>query len=222
MKEKLKRFFIEKRELLLFMGVLLVVFTTVICVANYALSGEEKPVDPPVDGPVDDPTDDPTIDPTPENPVYKISVPVSGEYVVVRTFFDVESPVEELTKAVINTGSLMIESRGISYAKSDNSKFDVYTILPGKVIAITTDELEGTVITIEHENDIVSVYSSLESASVTLGQDVAENAKIGVAGTSILDNEAGIHVHLEITANEEYFNPSKVFGKQASEVSSTK
>ncbi len=225
MKEKIKRFFIEKKELLLFVAVLLVVFTTVIVVANYALAGEKptdndkKDDDKQTVVPGDDDDDD---DDVVQTPVYKVTMPVQGEYTIVRTFFDVDASVEELTKAVINTGSYFIESQGISYAKKDNTVFNVYTILPGKVTNVQTDALEGTIVTVEHSDGVTSIYSSLKTSNVNIGDTLAEKAMIGTAGTSILDNEAGVHVHLEITVDSQYINPEKVFGKQASEVSSAK
>ena len=62
MKDKIKRFLIDKKELLMFIAVVLVVFATVITIATLAL--KETPVEQPTIGdeqtpPVIDPTDEP-------------------------------------------------------------------------------------------------------------------------------------------------------------------
>ena len=58
--------------------------------------------------------------------------------------------------------------------------------------------LEGTVITINHDNGITSVYKSLGSASVEAGARVAKGDAIGVAGTMLTEIGDGVHVHLEM------------------------
>lgn len=246
MKEKIKRFLIEKKELLIFIGVLAVVFTTIISIANIAMksvndtvkSSNEEPVVVPSESenpviiepsassvtPVVEPSESGNPVVTPSEPVtpVTISLPVDGDYIVVRTFFDTELSEEELVSAVINTGTYLLESRGISYARSDNTSFDVFSIYPGTIESITTDALMGSVVTISHEDNMKSVYSSLSSVAVSVGDEVDGGTKIGLAGSSILDNESGVHVHLEIIVDEVYINPTAAFGKEVDEVSSSK
>lgn len=222
MKDKIKRFFIDKKELLVFIAVVVVVFATVITIASLALS------DTPVQG--GDPTqtpDDPVVNPgdeddEPNNPVVepksKFMVPVSGEYEVVRIFFDSSLSDEELVSAIIFTGSYMIESKGISYAKSDNSVFDVCSIYDGKVTSVEEDELNGVCVTIQHADDVVSIYSSLSNVNVKVNDTVKVGQVIGKASTSLMDVETGVHVHLEVLVNDKYVNPTTVFGKELSEV----
>ncbi len=229
MNSKLKRFFIEKKELLIFAFVLLLVFATVITVTSIALNGST-----PVGGDIE-PTTTSTVIPsssastpsssktaTQTTEVKTINMPVHGDYIVVRTFFDASLTKEELSKAVINNGSYFQESYGISYSKEDNSVFDVYSIYAGRITDITTDELEGTVVTITHENNMVSVYSALSEICVSLNELVTEDTLIGKAGTTLLDSDAKVHVHLEILIDDEFINPTLVFGKKTSEVSSLK
>ena len=232
MKEKIKRFFIEKKELLIFIGIVVCVFAAVIGVASIALSSDnEKPVvtdDPTTNTPSDDPKDDPTTN-TPSDdqqqiPVVskKFALPIAGDYVMVHTFVDETLEAEELELAVISTGTSMVTSTGISYAKKDNSTFDVLAIYDGKVIDITTDELEGCVVKIQHSNSILSVYSSLTNVNVSVGDSVSQGDVIAKASTSISDTQAGVHATLEILVDNEYVNPTTIYGKELEEISSTK
>lgn len=225
MKDKIKRFFIDKKELLVFIAVVVVVFATVITIASLAL--RDTPVTKPTPDVPDDPSG-PVLNPDdsnkPDVPVVKVKfmVPVTGEYEVVRTFFDLSLTDEELESAIIMNGSYMIQSKGIGYAKSDNAVFDVCSIYTGTVTAVEEDELNGVCVTIKHSDEIVSMYSSLSDVSVKVNDTVTAGQVIGKASTSLTDVEAGVHVHLEVKVKNEYVNPTTLFGKEIEEVSSSK
>ena len=223
MKDKIKRFFIDKKELLVFIAVVVVVFATVITIASLALADTPVQGDDPIVNKPNDDDDKPTLNPgEDEKPgtqeKINFMVPVKGEYEIVRTFFDASLSDEELVSAIIFTGSYMIESKGISYAKSDNSVFDVCSIYDGTVTSVEEDELNGYCVTIKHSNDVVSKYSSLSNVSLKLNDTVKVGQVIGKAATSLNDVEAGVHVHLEIQVKNEYVNPTSVFGKEMTEV----
>lgn len=224
MKDKIKRFFIDKKELLVFIAVVIVVFATVITIATMALNDTPVAKDDPIVEP-DNPTIKPNDPVTPENPIteiVKFSVPVTGEYEVVRKYFDLSLTDEELESAIISTGGYFLESKGISYAKADNSVFEVGSIYDGQVLAVEEDELLGVCVTIKHSDNIVSVYSSLSDVTVKANDTVKVGQVIGKASATLMDVEAGVHMHLEVKINNSYVNPTSVFGKEMSEVSTTK
>ncbi|MBD5390483.1 M23 family metallopeptidase [bacterium] len=225
MKDKIKRFFIDKKELLVFIAVVVVVFATVITIASLALNDTPVSNDDPIVNPGDDdnkptvtPGDDDKKDPTLDVIKVKFAVPVKGEYEVVRIFYDLSLTDEELEAAVINTGSSFVESKGVSYAKSDNSVFDVCSIYDGKVTSVEEDELDGTCVTIQHADDVISIYSSLSDVTVKVNDTIKVGQVIGKASTSLTDVEAGVHMHLVVKVNNAYVNPTTVFGKELSEV----
>lgn len=229
MKDKIKRFFIDKKELLVFIAVVVVVFATVITIASLALNDTPVSKDDNIVKPGDDdnkptitPGDDDKNDPSVELPKIKFAVPVKGEYEVVRIFYDLSLSDAELEAAVINTGSSFIESKGISYAKSDNSVFDVCSIYDGKVTSVEEDELDGVCVTIQHADDVISIYSSLSDVTVKVNDTIKVGQVIGKASTSLTDVEAGVHMHLVVKVNNAYINPTTVFGKELSEVQAGK
>ena len=221
MNNNFKNFLKEKKDLLIFMGVLIITFISVISIAS--LVG--KPDDPQTGGgggniivPPDDITP-PDQKPDP-NPTFQL--PIKDEYIITREFYDLSKDRSELVDAIMISGNTLINSKGISFKKEDNSVFDVYNVFPGEVISVVgnSESLEGYTITIKHENDVTSVYSSLSSANVTTGDKVDGYQKIGVSGTTIKDTDAGIHVHLEILQNKTYINPKNAIGKETSELAS--
>ena len=220
MKEKIKRFLIDKKELLMFIAVVLVVFGTVITIATLAL--REKPVnqEPTIN---ETPVVEPTIEETAPVVVIKtFALPIIGEYKVVRTFFDETMKDEQLVSAIIDNGSYMLESKGMSYSKPDNSVFNVTSIYDGKVSNIVDDELYGITVTVKHSDDVYSIYSSLSDVSLKINDSVSKGEVIGKASTSILDEEAKVHVHLEILVKGNYVNPLNVYGKELNNLTNEK
>lgn len=218
---KFKNFLREKKDLLIFMGVLVLTFIGVIAIANFATKDNTDEAGGKVDTKTPVPNDPtPTPNPTPEEPpMVTFSLPIEGEYVITREYFDLENS-ETMALAVKTNGVIFVESQGISYAKKDNSVFNVYSVYPGTVKEVIDNEnsLEGITITIEHENGVISKYSSLSSANVKVGEVVSIDQKIGVSGTTVYDLEAGIHVHLELLYQGKHLNPTNAIGKQTHEL----
>ena len=220
MNNNLKNFLKEKKDLLIFIGVLIVTFISVISIASFATKPDEEAagggggviVTPPKDG-------NTPIEP---QPAPTFNLPIRESYVVTREFFDLDGDASVLANAVMNKGTMFVESKGISFSKENNSVFDVYNVFPGEVTNVSGNDesLEGYTVTIKHENDVTSVYSSLSSVNVNIGDKIDSNVKIGVSGTSINDLDAGIHVHLEIIQNDIYINPKNTIGKEISELAS--
>lgn len=220
MNNNFKNFLKEKKDLLIFMGVLIVTFISVISIATFAVKPDDEEAGGGGGNVITSPVDEATpIEPQPAPTFY---LPIKDSYVVTREFFDLESDASILANAVMNNGTTYVESKGISFSKENNSVFDVYNVYPGEVVNVSgnSESLEGYTITIKHENDVTSVYSSLSSVNVKVGDKIDSNVKIGVSGTSIKDLEAGIHVHLEILQGGKHINPKDAIGKETSELAS--
>ena len=84
------------------------------------------------------------------------------------------------------------------------------------------NELDGMVVTIKHSNSVVSIYSSLSDVVVSEGDTVTCGQVIAKASTSLMDVEAGVHVHVQVKIDDSFVNPASVFGKEMTEVESTK
>ena len=219
MNNNFKNFLKEKKDLLIFMGVLIVTFISVISIASLTMKPDD--LDAGGDGGnIIVPPDDETPGKPEPNPTFQL--PIKDEYVIAREYYDFSADKSVLANASMVSGSTRVNSKGISFAKEDNSVFDVYNVFPGEVIAVSgsSESLEGYTITIKHENDITSVYSSLSSVNVNVGDIVDENVKIGVSGTTVKDTAAGIHVHLQILQSNKYINPKNAIGKETSELAS--
>lgn len=221
MNNNFKNFLKEKKDLLIFVGVLIVTFISVLSIARLA-NKDEKEIEAGGNIIIPDPTPTP-VDPTPIMPqpdLPKIQLPLKQNHTIKREFFDLTGDMSLLEDAVKTNGTTFIESKGISYGIDGNKVFDVYNICPGEVISVSgnAESLEGYTVSIKHDNQITSVYSSLSSVTVKVGDKLDENVKIGVSGTTLIDIDAGIHVHLEVLYNGKYINPKDAIGKELSEL----
>lgn len=79
-----------------------------------------------------------------------------------------------------------------------------------KEVVSSGDATTGKLVRIEHANGLVTVYSSLDSTNVTVGQSVKQGDKIGVVGnTAYYEKFAMPHVRFTAFENGKAINPEK-------------
>lgn len=144
-----------------------------------------------------------------------IKMPVANEadVKVVGSFFDFNSTEEEQQEALVFYDNTYRQNKGIDLAMESGETFDVAAALSGTVVKAEKDALFGNVIHIEHENDVVTVYESLESLKVEVGQSIKQGDVIGQAGRNLYNQNAAIHVHFEIRQDGTAVNPIDYFNQ---------
>ena len=186
----------------------LVIAATITLAVVFTRGGN---VDVPIDAPVDDPTpEQPTDNPvTPTHndadaDVMKFGLPIENGNVIR----------ESSLASLVYMPSLNMRKthNGVDFAATENAP--VLSIADGKVTGVEQTTLEGVVVTIDHGEGIVSVYKSLASASVNIGDEVRLGGEIGKAGTMLTENSDGIHVHLEMTVNGTLTDPLEYVGAE--------
>lgn len=125
------------------------------------------------------------------------------------SFYDKKGSKEDQEKSLIMYDRTYMPSTGILYG-SDNT-FDVLAIYEGEVSNIETNDVFGTIITITHNNNLISKYSSLASADVAIGDTVNQGEIIGTSGINKVSSSKKNMLLFEISANGEYVNPTLYF-----------
>lgn len=88
------------------------------------------------------------------------------------------------------------------------NSLNVLAFTDGTVNNVYNNYLEGTVIEISHKNGLVSVYKSLETANVKIGDKVSAGQIIGVLGNSMAQEQnQGKHLHFELLKDGKKINP---------------
>ena len=93
--------------------------------------------------------------------------------------------------------------------KSEKSK-DVLAAEKGEVVKVYTNNIEGTVVVIKHNDNFTSKYSSLNSnVSVKVGDKVKKGQKIGEVSQSAGEEvQTGAHLHFELIKDNNQVNPN--------------
>ena len=149
-----------------------------------------------------------------------IAKPYTNENVkALNSFYDYKGDEKSQQNAIINYDTTYIQNNGIAYG-GINDTFDVVSVLPGTVASVKEDKLMGKIVTIEHENGVITTYQSLSEVTVKEGDNVAQNTVIGKAGESNLEKDLGKHVLFEISVDGKYINPDTCYNKTVDQLKS--
>lgn len=154
---------------------------------------------------------------TPEPKKEVINLPLSNDFIVVRKYYDPEDSTEEQELAVIQFGKRYYTSDGIALTTKNEENFQVLAALSGEVVSVDENPIYGIVVTIKHENELYTEYSSLSEATVKTGAVVKQGDVIGVSGVCEYDNTLKSHVYFKVMTGSKTFNPENVIGKTIEE-----
>ncbi len=101
----------------------------------------------------------------------------------------------------------------IDFKAPDGSQ--VKSIAYGKVTKIYTDSLLGTVIEIDHGNDVIAKYCGFnkDTVEVKKGQTVENGTLLGYLGTVPFEKNEISHLHFEVYYKGENVDPLELMGK---------
>lgn len=139
-----------------------------------------------------------------------------GEVKIVKSFYDYKADAEAQEKSLIYYEGTYMQSSGTSY--SNGNAFDIVAIYDGKVKEIKEDTTLGNVITIEHENGVVSVYQSISDITVKEGDAVVGGQTIAKSATSNISTELGNHLYFELIIDGVCVNPENYYDKAINEL----
>ncbi len=95
---------------------------------------------------------------------------------------------------------------GIDFTGTDGC--EIFAIQNGTVTAVYDDEMWGTVIEIDHGNEMLARYCGLKKGStVKKGDPVKKGQTVAKLGTIPVEEADGSHLHLEITVNGTFVDP---------------
>lgn len=201
----------EKLQRYIFLGALILVFAAFFISLALLNNNDKQPIDnnPPNNNDNDDDDDD-------DNNIVKefFKLPTSlSEYDIVRKFYEAEDDQEDRLISMHVFGKRYETSEGISISAPNNVEFNVVASLSGVVKKVEESPLRGFIVTIEHEDNVITEYSSLSSVVVEEGDTVKQGDLLGVSGESEYDN-IGNHVHIRVLKNRTKYDPEKLVGKK--------
>lgn len=135
---------------------------------------------------------------------------------LIKNYYDYMTESSAQEESLIYYEGTYIQSSGVSY--SNGSSFDVVSILDGIVKEVKEDSLLGNVITIEHENGIISIYQSLSDIVVNTGDSVVQGQALAKSSTSNISTELNNHLYFELVVNGVCVNPENYYDKAINEI----
>ena len=146
----------------------------------------------------------------------KIIRPYKDENVTIgKSFYDYKSEESLQENAIIFYENTYIQNTGVDY-KSEKA-FSVYSIMPGKVLSVTDDDIVGITVKVEHKNKMISTYQSLSEVIVAEGAELKTGDTIGKSGTNSFNSKMGNHLHFELYYKNKLVNPEEYYNKASGE-----
>ncbi len=147
------------------------------------------------------------------NTTLDIVKPYQDENVKVgKNYYDYKEEEKSQEDAIIYYKNTYMQNTGVDY--TNDKDFEINAIGDGKVISITTDDITGTTIKIEHNNNIVSVYQSVKNPQVKEKDEVKKGQIIATSGTNNINSDLGTHLHFELYKDNILVNPENFFENQ--------
>ena len=155
---------------------------------------------------------------TNEEPVSeKVSMPyTSANVTVAKSFYNKDESNENQENALIYYENTYMPNTGVLY-ESDEI-FDIVSPMDGTVKDIKTDEILGTVLTIEHNSKVTTVYYALGETKVNVGDTVTKNQLIATSGTSKLETDKEQTLLFEVYIDGVLTNPTEFYEKTLDEL----
>ena len=145
----------------------------------------------------------------------KILKPYTNENVkILNDFYDYQK--EDNTSSILVYENNYVQNTGINY--TNDTEFEIVSILDGEVIDVKEEELLGKSVTIRHNNELISVYQSLKDIQVKIGDKIIAGQVIGKSGSCKLITNSENSLHFELYSNGTIVDPKNYFDKKLSEL----
>lgn len=136
---------------------------------------------------------------------------------IVKDFYDFTASEEKQTNSLMYYESTYMQNYAVAYGGLEE-EFEVVSILDGTVTSVREDGLLGTIIEIEHDNNLVSVYQSVSNVKVQENQVVKQGDVIALSGSSNLNKDLNKHLLFELIVNTNIVNPEDYYNKDVNQL----
>lgn len=150
--------------------------------------------------------------------VIKMPVKDKNQTEIVTKFYDYNAEQEDQENALVLYNNRYYQSTGIDIAADDGEAFEVIASLSGTVTEVKEDPLLGNVVVMDHDNDVMTYYASLQDVEVKAGDKVKQGDRLGVAGKNLFGKDHGTHVHFEIRKDGKEVDPESYFDQPMSKL----
>jgi stage II sporulation protein Q len=124
-------------------------------------------------------------------------------------FYNVNGTDAEQQAAIIYYENIYMENTGVMY--SSNNNFDALSVLDGTVKDIKDDAIMGKIVEVENSKTITTIYQSLATVNVSVGQSLKQGDIIGSAGQNNIVGDNRQCLHFEVFKKGEIIDPEQFY-----------
>lgn len=147
-----------------------------------------------------------------------ITRPFLDENVKIKVnYYDYKSTEDEQKSALIYFENTYLQNSGVVYGMDND--FDVVSILDGVVTEVKEDKTLNTIVTIKHENNVISVYQGLKDVTVKKDEEISSGTVIGKSSESNMLKNYKSTILFELIVNGTNVNPENYYNKTIDELS---
>ena len=131
-------------------------------------------------------------------------------------YYNINGTDQEQQNSLIYYENIYMQNTGVMYV--NDNEFNVVAVLDGKVKNIKDDNIMGKIVEIEHSNNLVTIYQSLASTNLSVGQEVKQGEILGLSGKNEIVDSGKYALHFEVYKNGELINPEDFYKLTVSEL----
>ena len=147
-----------------------------------------------------------------------ITRPFLDENVKIKVnYYDYKSTEDQQKSALIYFENTYLQNSGVVYGMDND--FDVVSILDGVVTEVKEDKTLNTIVTIKHENNVISVYQGLKDVTVKKDEEISAGTVIGKSSESNMLKNYKSTILFELIVNGTNVNPENYYNKTIDELS---
>lgn len=132
-----------------------------------------------------------------------------------KYFYDYESDSTKQENSLILYENVYMQNTGVDYISSED--FDVVSILDGEIISIDDSEVYGKIISIKHNDNLISTYSNISNINFDIGYKVNQGEIIGTSKVSDISDGKSM-LHFEVSFKGDYIDPENLYTLKVSEI----
>lgn len=156
------------------------------------------------------------VEPVNKNSSNAIVKPYVSENVKVgRTFYDYKAEAKKQENSLIVYENTYMQNNGVDYVSDE--EFDVVSVLEGEIIGIEDNDVYGKILTIKHNENLISVYSNIKNITAKVGYKLSQGEIIGTSNKSSLESSDKTMLHFEVYYKGNALDPENLYTMSVSD-----
>lgn len=126
-----------------------------------------------------------------------------------KSFYDMTDDDLKQQNSLVYYEKTYLQNSGVLYVSQE--QFDIVNVLDGKVTNVGVDDILGNFVEITHNNNLKTIYYSLDDVLVKKDEEVKANAIIALSGSNKIEKDSSNSLLFEVYLNGVTINPEDFY-----------